>query len=153
MSRLRKVIAKRLKDAQNTAAMLTTFNEVDMSEFMGLRTEYRDNFEKEHKVKLGFMGMFVPEAYGGAGLDILNYVVALEEICYADAGVGVIMSVNNSLVSWPILNFGTEAQKQEFLVLWPRGKSWVAMRLRSRVPDRMRPRRPHGGVEMEMTIC
>jgi 2-oxoglutarate dehydrogenase E2 component (dihydrolipoamide succinyltransferase) len=59
MSRLRKVIAKRLKDAQNTAAMLTTFNEVDMSEFMGLRTEYRDNFEKEHKVKLGFMGMFV----------------------------------------------------------------------------------------------
>ena len=59
MSRLRKVIAKRLKDAQNTAAMLTTFNEVDMSELMALRTEYRDNFEKEHKVKLGFMGMFV----------------------------------------------------------------------------------------------
>jgi butyryl-CoA dehydrogenase len=43
-------------------------------------------------------------------------VVALEEICYADAGVGVVMSVNNSLVNWPILNFGTEAQKQEFLV-------------------------------------
>ena len=59
MSRLRKVIAKRLKDAQNTAAMLTTFNEVDMSELMGLRADYRDNFEKEHKVKLGFMGMFV----------------------------------------------------------------------------------------------
>jgi butyryl-CoA dehydrogenase len=65
--------------------------------------------------EMGFMGMFVPEEYGGAGLDILSYVVALEEICYADAGVGVIMSVNNSLVSWPILNFGTEEQKQEFL--------------------------------------
>jgi butyryl-CoA dehydrogenase len=66
--------------------------------------------------EMGFMGMFVPEEYGGAGLDILTYVVALEEICYADAGVGVVMSVNNSLVNWPILNFGTEAQKQEFLV-------------------------------------
>ena len=65
--------------------------------------------------EMGFMGMFVPEEYGGAGLDILSYVVALEQICYADAGVGVIMSVNNSLVSWPILNFGTEEQKQEFL--------------------------------------
>ena len=59
MSRLRKVIAKRLKEAQNTAAMLTTFNEVDMSSLMKLRSEYKDNFEKEHKVRLGFMGMFV----------------------------------------------------------------------------------------------
>ncbi len=59
MSRLRKVIAKRLKEAQNTAAMLTTFNEVDMSALMKLRSEYKDNFEKEHKVRLGFMGMFV----------------------------------------------------------------------------------------------
>ncbi|MFT4977333.1 MAG: butyryl-CoA dehydrogenase [Myxococcota bacterium] len=65
--------------------------------------------------EMGFMGMFVPEAYGGAGMDILSYVVALEEICYADAGVGVIMSVNNSLVSWPLLTFGTEAQKQKYL--------------------------------------
>ena len=46
----------------------------------------------------GFMGMFIPEEYGGMGLTVLDYVVALEEICYADAGVGVIMSVNNSLV-------------------------------------------------------
>ena len=44
----------------------------------------------------GLMGMFIPEEYGGAGLSVLDYVVALEEICYADAGVGVIMSVNNS---------------------------------------------------------
>lgn len=63
----------------------------------------------------GFMGMFVPEEYGGLGLTVLDYVVALEEICYADAGVGVIMSVNNSLAGWPILKFGTEEQKQKYL--------------------------------------
>jgi 2-oxoglutarate dehydrogenase E2 component (dihydrolipoamide succinyltransferase) len=59
MTRLRQTIARRLKDAQNTAAMLTTFNEVDMSQIMALRTQYRDLFEKKHGVKLGFMGFFV----------------------------------------------------------------------------------------------
>jgi len=65
--------------------------------------------------EMGFMGMFIPEQYGGAGLGILDYVLALEEICYADAGVGVVMSVNNSLASWPILTHGTEAQKEKYL--------------------------------------
>src|SRR5215471_3291878 len=59
MTRLRQTIARRLKDAQNTAAMLTTFNEVDMGHIMALRTQYRDLFEKKHGVKLGFMGFFV----------------------------------------------------------------------------------------------
>jgi 2-oxoglutarate dehydrogenase E2 component (dihydrolipoamide succinyltransferase) len=59
MTRLRQTIARRLKDAQNTAAMLTTFNEVDMSAVMGLRTQYKELFEKKHGVKLGFMGFFV----------------------------------------------------------------------------------------------
>ena len=59
MTRLRATIAKRLKDAQNTAAMLTTYNEVDMSGIMGLRNEYKDAFEKKHGVKLGFMSFFV----------------------------------------------------------------------------------------------
>jgi 2-oxoglutarate dehydrogenase E2 component (dihydrolipoamide succinyltransferase) len=59
MTRLRQTIAKRLKEAQNTAAMLTTFNEVDMGHVMALRTQYRDLFEKKHGVKLGFMGFFV----------------------------------------------------------------------------------------------
>jgi 2-oxoglutarate dehydrogenase E2 component (dihydrolipoamide succinyltransferase) len=59
MTRLRQTIARRLKDAQNTAAMLTTFNEIDMSHIMALRTQYRDLFEKKHGVKLGFMGFFV----------------------------------------------------------------------------------------------
>jgi 2-oxoglutarate dehydrogenase E2 component (dihydrolipoamide succinyltransferase) len=59
MTRLRQTIARRLKDALNTAAMLTTFNEVDMSAVMRLRTHYKDLFEKKHGVKLGFMGFFV----------------------------------------------------------------------------------------------
>ncbi|HTS40596.1 MAG TPA: 2-oxoglutarate dehydrogenase complex dihydrolipoyllysine-residue succinyltransferase [Xanthobacteraceae bacterium] len=58
MTRLRQTIARRLKDAQNTAAMLTTFNEVDMSAVMGLRHQYKELFEKKHGVKLGFMGLF-----------------------------------------------------------------------------------------------
>jgi 2-oxoglutarate dehydrogenase E2 component (dihydrolipoamide succinyltransferase) len=59
MTRLRTTIARRLKDAQNTAAMLTTFNEVDMSEVMKLRNHYKELFEKKHATKLGFMGFFV----------------------------------------------------------------------------------------------
>ncbi len=59
MSRLRQTIARRLKEAQNTAAMLTTFNEVDMANVMTLRAEYKDLFEKKHGVKLGFMSFFV----------------------------------------------------------------------------------------------
>ena len=59
MTKLRQTIARRLKEAQNTAAMLTTFNEVDMSGVMALRSHYKDIFEKKHGVKLGFMGFFV----------------------------------------------------------------------------------------------
>lgn len=59
MTRLRQTIAKRLKDAQNTAAMLTTYNEVDMSGVMGARNKYKDIFEKKHGTKLGFMSFFV----------------------------------------------------------------------------------------------
>ncbi len=58
MTRLRQTIAKRLKDAQNTAAILTTFNEVDMTEVMALRNQYKDQFEKKHGVRLGFMSFF-----------------------------------------------------------------------------------------------
>ena len=59
MTKLRQTIARRLKEAQNTAAMLTTFNEVDMTEVMALRNRYKDVFEKKHGNKLGFMGFFV----------------------------------------------------------------------------------------------
>src|SRR5690606_28209311 len=65
--------------------------------------------------ELGFMGMMVPEEYGGSGLDCVSYVIALEELCAACASTGIIMSVNNSLVCAPILAFGSEKQKQEYL--------------------------------------
>ncbi len=64
LTRLRQTIARRLKDAQNTAAMLTTFNEVDMTEVMALRSKYKDVFEKKHGSKLGFMGFFVKSVVG-----------------------------------------------------------------------------------------
>lgn len=72
---------------------------------------------------LGFMGIETPEAYGGAGMDTLAYVLALEEICKVDASHGVIMSVNNSLYCHGILNFGTEEQKTKFLTPIASGKA------------------------------
>ena len=76
MTRLRQTIARRLKDVQNTAAMLTTFNEVDMTGVMALRAHYKDLFEKKHGVKLGFMGFFVKAC-----------VQALKEVPAANAEV------------------------------------------------------------------
>ncbi len=66
--------------------------------------------------EMGFMGIEVPEEYGGAGMDTLAYVLALTEICKADAAHGTIMSVNNSLFNYGLLIYGTEEQKQKFLV-------------------------------------
>jgi 2-oxoglutarate dehydrogenase E2 component (dihydrolipoamide succinyltransferase) len=76
MTRLRKRIAERLKEAQNTAAMLTTFNEVDMTEVMALRERYRESFEKQHGVRLGFMSIFAKAC-----------IVALKEIPAANAEI------------------------------------------------------------------
>ncbi len=73
--------------------------------------------------ELGFMGIEVPEAYGGAGMDSLAYVLALEEICKVDASHGVIMSVNNSLYCHGILKFGTEEQKGKFITPIASGKA------------------------------
>lgn len=71
---------------------------------------------------LGLMGIAVPEAWGGAGMDAVSYVLALEEICKACASTGVIMSVNNSLVCDPLVKYGTDAQKAEWLVPLATGK-------------------------------
>ncbi len=65
--------------------------------------------------ELGFLGMMVPEQWGGAGLDALSYVIAMEEISKIDASVGVIMSVNNSLVCWGLETYGNDDQKERFL--------------------------------------
>ncbi|MGE5445477.1 MAG: acyl-CoA dehydrogenase [Ignavibacteriales bacterium] len=72
--------------------------------------------------ELGFMGIFIPDEYGGSGMDTLSYVLALEEICKACASTGVIMSVNNSLVCDPIYEFGTEEQKKKYLPLLAKGE-------------------------------
>jgi butyryl-CoA dehydrogenase len=72
--------------------------------------------------ELGLLGMFVPEAYGGAGMDYLAYVIAIEELSRVCASHGVIASVNNSLVCYPIMTYGTEAQKQRWLVPLARGE-------------------------------
>jgi alkylation response protein AidB-like acyl-CoA dehydrogenase len=73
--------------------------------------------------EMGFMGVEIPEEYGGAGMDTLAYVLALEEICKADAAHGVIMSVNNSLYCHGIMKFGTEEQKKKFVTPIASGKS------------------------------
>lgn len=71
---------------------------------------------------LGLMGVFVPENYGGAGLDALAYVIAMEEISAGCASTGVVMSVNNSLFCYPILKYGTEEQKKSYLTPFASGK-------------------------------
>ena len=72
--------------------------------------------------ELGFLGMNVPEQYGGAGFDMVSYVLAMEEISAACASTGVIMSVNNSLVCWPLETYGSEEQKVEFLTPLAKGE-------------------------------
>jgi 2-oxoglutarate dehydrogenase E2 component (dihydrolipoamide succinyltransferase) len=100
MTRLRQTVAKRLKDAQNTAALLTTFNDVDMTEVIAARTKYKDLFEKKHGVRLGFMGFFVKAACQ-ALRDIpgVNAQIDGDEIVYHDyADISVAVSAPNGLV-------------------------------------------------------
>jgi 2-oxoglutarate dehydrogenase E2 component (dihydrolipoamide succinyltransferase) len=100
MTKLRQTIARRLKEAQNAAAMLTTFNEVDMSGVMGLRGHYKDIFEKKHGVKLGFMGFFV-KACTQALKDIPNVNAEIDgtDIVYKNyCHVGVAVGTDKGLV-------------------------------------------------------
>ena len=93
MTRLRKRIAERLKEAQNTAAMLTTFNEADMSAVMALRAQYRDSFEKKHGVRLGFMSFFTKAAVAALKeLPAVNAEIDGDDIVYKnhyDIGIAV----------------------------------------------------------------
>ena len=100
MSRLRQTIAKRLKDAQNTAALLTTFNDVDMSAVMEARERYKELFAKKHGIKLGFMGFFV-KAVALAARDVpaVNASIEGEEIVYRDyLDVSIAVSAPKGLV-------------------------------------------------------
>lgn len=83
MTRLRRSVAKRLKDAQNTAAILTTFNEVDMTAVMDLRNQYKEKFEKKHGVRLGFMSFFIKACVSALQeLPAVNAEIDGDEIVY-----------------------------------------------------------------------
>ena len=100
MSRLRKTIALRLKESQNTAAQLTTFNEVDMSTVMMLRNEYKESFEKKHHVRLGFMGFFVKACIAALKeLPNVNGEIEGDDIIYKNYyDIGVAVSTERGLV-------------------------------------------------------
>jgi 2-oxoglutarate dehydrogenase E2 component (dihydrolipoamide succinyltransferase) len=100
MTRLRQTIAKRLKDAQNTAALLTTFNDVDMSAVMEARNRYKDSFEKKHGVKLGFMSFFAKAAcLALKDFPAVNAQIQGDEIIYHDyVDLSVAVSAPNGLV-------------------------------------------------------
>lgn len=76
---------------------------------------------RDKMAQLGFMGMCVPEEFGGAGMDMVSYALAVEEISRADASAAVIMSVNNSLVCWPLMAYGSQAVKEKFLTPLAKG--------------------------------
>ncbi len=94
MTRLRQTIARRLKEAQNVAAMLTTFNEVDMSALIAQRARYKDLFEKKHGVKLGFMGFFVKaccqalEEIPAVNAEIDGNEIVYKRFCHIGVAVG-----------------------------------------------------------------
>jgi 2-oxoglutarate dehydrogenase E2 component (dihydrolipoamide succinyltransferase) len=100
MTRLRQTVARRLKEAQNTAAMLTTFNDVDMTAVMEARNRYKDLFEKKHGIRLGFMSFFVKAAVLAArDVPAVNAYIEGEEIVYHDfVDVSVAVSAPNGLV-------------------------------------------------------
>ncbi len=100
MSKLRQTIARRLKEAQNTAAMLTTFNEVDMSAVMALRAQYRESFEKKHGVRLGFTSFFAKAAVAGLiEIPAVNARIEGDEIVYNKFfDIGMAVSTPNGLM-------------------------------------------------------
>jgi 2-oxoglutarate dehydrogenase E2 component (dihydrolipoamide succinyltransferase) len=100
MTRLRQTIARRLKDAQNTAAMLTTFNEVDMKPVMDLRNQYKELFEKKHGVKLGFMGFFTKAVvHALKEIPAVNAEIDGDDLIYKSyAHIGVAVGTDKGLV-------------------------------------------------------
>src|SRR6185295_13182256 len=100
MTRLRRTIANRLKEAQNTAAMLTTFNEVDMTNVMALRERLKDDFEKKHGARLGFMSFFVKACIAGLKeLPAVNAEIEGDELVYKNYyDIGVAVGTPNGLV-------------------------------------------------------
>ncbi len=114
MTRLRQSVAKRLKEAQNTAAMLTTFNEVDMGAVMDLRKEYKDHFEKKHGVKLGFMSFFARACVNALKeFPAVNASIEGEEIVYKNYyDLGVAVSTPQGLIVPVVRDCDTKTMAQ-----------------------------------------
>ncbi len=105
-----------------------TARDFAQNEISPIAAQFDESGEFPHKTikkmgEMGFMGIEIPEEYGGAGMDTLSYVLALEEISKADAAHGVIMSVNNSLFAYGLMKFGSETQKKNFLSPVASGKA------------------------------
>jgi 2-oxoglutarate dehydrogenase E2 component (dihydrolipoamide succinyltransferase) len=115
MTRLRKRIAERLKEAQNTAAMLTTFNEVDMTNVMAARAKYRDQFEKKHAVKLGFMSFFAKACIVALKeIPAVNAMIDGDEVVYRNfVDLGVAVGTDQGLVV-PVLR---DADQKSFAAI------------------------------------
>jgi 2-oxoglutarate dehydrogenase E2 component (dihydrolipoamide succinyltransferase) len=115
MTRLRRRIAERLKEAQNTAAILTTYNEADMSAVLALRTRYRDSFQQKHGVRLGFMSFFVKASINALqAFPIVNAEIDGDEIVYHHRyDIGVAVSTPSGLVV-PVVH---DADRQSFAEL------------------------------------
>ena len=111
-----------------------------MNQFVNRMTP-QENKEKWQKLKeMGFMGMMVDPKYGGSGMDMLSYVLVLEQLSAACASTGVTMSVTNSLFCGPLSRLGTEEQKQEFLVPAAKGDALgvlIVYQSLARVPMRL----------------
>jgi butyryl-CoA dehydrogenase len=114
------------EDQQAVRDMVRDFAESEIRPIAGAIDESHDfPLETTRKMgELGLMGMFVPEVYGGAGMDYVSYVIAIEELSRVCASHGVIASAHNSLVCFPILTYGTEEQKKKYLIRLARGE-WI----------------------------
>ena len=113
--------------SEEQAIFKSTVHEFGVREIVPIAHELDENEQYPRATiakmaELGLLGLLVPEEYGGAGASTLDYVLAMEEISWADASHSVVISVNNSLVCEPILRFGTEEQKRRFLTSLAQGE-------------------------------
>ena len=106
--------------------MIKKFSDSEVAP-LAMKIDHEGHIPKELIAKLsenGFMGSYVPEEYGGAGLDYMSYSLLIEEISRNCASTGVLISAHTSLAVWPILHFGTEAQKKKYLPKMASGE-WI----------------------------
>jgi len=132
MTRLRSTIAKRLKEAQNNAAMLTTFNEIDMSRIIEMRAEYKDGFQKRYGVKLGFMSFFVRSCVEALkAFPIINAEIQQDEIVYKNYyNIGVAVGTEKGLVV-PVVRDADELSfadiEKQIIALGEKEEFWVCI--------------------------